>query len=119
MSGYHVTKRPGQRAKIIKNNGQTIGYETIRKAVDDCCFTVCYIQVGEDLLDVFCDDEGLLKNLATCFWHARQQQPIVGPIIVCSHDEEGESTPLTKRQAEAAVKWLDGQSYSKPAKVSR
>ena len=108
MSGHYVTKRPGQLAKVVKNEGAAIGYETIKEALDRCCFTVCYIQVGDKLLDVFCDDEGLLKNLAMCFWHKRQQQPIVGPIIVCDHDEEGESIPLDKKTAEAAAKWLDG-----------
>jgi hypothetical protein len=107
MSGYYVTKRPGQKAQVIENEGPTIGYETIKAAVDRACFTMTCIQVGDKLLDVFCDDEGLLKELPVCFWHARQQQPIVGPVIVCDHDQEGESTPLTKDVAEAAARWLD------------
>jgi hypothetical protein len=108
MSGYYVTKRPGQRAKIVKNPGAVVEYEIIKDATDHCCFTMTQIQVNGRLLDVFCDDEGLLKNLPMCFWHQRQQQPIVGPILVCDHDEEGESTPLDKELAEATAHWLDG-----------
>lgn len=36
---------------------------------------------------------------------------IVGPVLVCACDAEGESVPISKENAEEVARWLDQNSY--------
>ena len=104
---YVVTKRPGESAKLVEIATTTVPEDAIKDALDQAWFTVAPIRIDGENIDIWCDDEGLLKRLPFNFWHPELHQAIVGPIIACAHDAEGESIPLTKKQAEAVISWLD------------
>jgi hypothetical protein len=104
---YAVTKRPGEPAKLVEITTRTIPSDIIKDAVDRAWFTVTQARICGQILDLWCDDEGLLKDLPLNFFHPQIQQPIVGPIIVCGHDEEGDSIPIGPELADAVVSWLN------------
>lgn len=107
---YVVYKRPGEQAKLVECDSETVPTAVIKKGVDDAWFDMTHIKVGGQVLDVWVDDEGLLKNLQFNFLNPHITQVIVGPVVVCAGDAEGESIPLTKEIAEKVVVWLDQHS---------
>lgn len=107
---YVVYKRPGEQAKLVECDSETVPTAVIKKGVDDAWFDMTHIKVAGQVLDVWVDDEGLLKNLRFNFLNPSIMQTIVGPAVVCASDAEGESTPLTKELAEKVVVWLDHYS---------
>jgi hypothetical protein len=107
---YVVTKRPGEVAKLAECDSDIVPSDVIKKGVDDAWFDMTHIKVAGHVLDVWVDDEGLLKQLPVNFMNPFIMQPIVGPVIVCAGDDEGESIPLTKEVAEVCVQWLNQHS---------
>jgi hypothetical protein len=101
---YIVTKRPGQNCIVTEQDGP-IKYEQLKKSLDNCTFTMTQISVELDgkchWVDVYCDDEGLLNGAEFCFFHMQYDQPIMGPVLCCLGDEEGESVPMSKELANA------------------
>ena len=105
---YAVEKRPGEPAKLVEVTTSTVGYHFLKEALDECTIAMTTARLKEGkIVDVWCDEEGLLKNLPLNFFHPQIRQPIVGPVLVCDHDNEGESVPLSKELAEEARNWLD------------
>ena len=104
---YVVTKKPGEGAKIVEFAKKCVSLEDIKDAVDQAWVTMTTVRINGFTFDIWCDDEGLLKELPLNFYHTDIHQPIVGPVIVCAHDADGDSIPLTKKQADAIAAWLD------------
>jgi len=109
MGNFVVLKRPGQRA-VLDTTDDVIDGDTISKAIDDAYFTCTHLRLDDEILDIWCDDEGLLKDLPLNFYN-QGSQPIVGPVLVCQANEEGESIPLSKELAEKVASWLDKHGY--------
>lgn len=104
---------PGGEIRPVDCSDVNTTYDLIKKYVKD---TITCCSVGE--LDIWVDDEGLLKSLDLNIIIKRSRTPevtnydtvLVGPAVFASHDEEGETISLTP----AAQKILDNM---KPAFV--
>lgn len=107
---YIVTKRPGELAVVTACATETLSSDSIRKYLDDSWFTITHITVGSEVLDLWCDDEGMFKKLEYNFWHSQLSQPILGPVVVCACNSSGDSIGVSKKLADATAKWLNGNS---------
>lgn len=71
------------------------------------CDTIDIISArfGPYVLDVFCDDEALLKNSFTVSAVDENHKPIlVGNLFIASHDEEGNTISLEKEHIDYILK---------------
>lgn len=60
------------------------------------CFNIAYRAVGDRAFDIFCDDEGLLKNDSILSAVTSDGEPaLVGNLIFANHDCEGRTTSLS------------------------
>lgn len=108
---YIVKKKPGQDAVVIEHESGKVAYETIKEGVGGGYFTMCRAMVDDLVVDIWCDDEGLLTGKKANFYHDLLNQPIVGEVMVCLGDSEGESRPFLKRGvAQAVANWLNKRS---------
>lgn len=58
------------------------------------------IKFGDKYYDVICDDEGLFKpNNHVSICSEAGSPMIVGNVIICNHNDEGEETSLTNHEA--------------------
>lgn len=64
-------------------------------------------QIEGTYLDFICDDEGLLKerNFVSCF-DVKQKPMLVGSVLICRHDGEGNETSLSDEDVELIQKHL-------------
>lgn len=90
FKGLLVTKK---EAKIRTINGDLNTYYDLLE-----CDTIdiTSIKFGDKFYDIICDDEGLFKpdnHVSIC--SSEGSPMIVGNIIVCNHNEEGEETSLS------------------------
>ena len=60
------------------------------------CFDIAYRAVGDRAFDIFCDDEGLLKNDSILSAVTSDGEPVlVGNLIFANHYREGNTTSLS------------------------
>lgn len=101
--------------KVIKNDLDTLYEEIGCRFID-----VAVRKIGNKDFDLIVDDEGLLKEnpICTCVsLHYRWAKPqLVGNVIICNHNEEGEFTSLTKEEIEMImnekIEGIDLPTYS-------
>lgn len=67
-------------------------------------------QIGEDVFDIYCDDEALLKkelpqvSLAYFDRFGNIVDAIYGNVFICKHDSEGETISLTDKEVSEILK---------------
>ena len=66
------------------------------KYLDCTCFDITRRKVGDKWFDIFCDDEGLLKDNYIATAYTSDHEPaLVGNLIFANHNEQGETTSLS------------------------
>lgn len=103
---YIVTKRPGEPAQLVEHPDKGVSFETLKNGVGGGYFEVVPFP-ADRAIDIWCDEEGALKRLPFNFWHPVMGQPIVGHVIACAHDGDGDSIPISRFRALAIKNWLD------------
>lgn len=90
--------------------------DDICKAINASCFDIATRQVGSDLskiYDIYCDDEGLLKDNAYLAAYGNEDCLIVGDILIANHDKYGEMVDLTNEDIDYIREhirlWVDNQ----------
>lgn len=114
MKGWGVIVRADDSVAIVPiEKGNT--YDAIKNAVDDAWFDCVSLEVDGTRIDMWVDDEGLLKRLplnkfATQMHATRvgvEHACIVGPAFFTGGpDREGETNPLTDDELNFLVKTL-------------
>lgn len=72
--------------------------DDIYEAIDARCFDIATRQIGSNptkIYDIYCDDEGLLKDNAYLAAYGNEDCLIVGDILIAKHDKHGEMVDLT------------------------
>lgn len=64
------------------------------------CFDVVVLKLGDQYVDAFVDDEGLMKEHPIVITHIGGRQ-LAGNILMIGHDKSGYSKSLTEDQLEA------------------
>jgi len=107
MDRYIVLKSPGESPVTKEHPEDIVSIETLRAGINKQWLEVRPTYIGGVYVDVWCDEEGLLHDLDINFWHPEVRQFIVGPVVVCGTDREGNSVPLTKDMADKTVEFLN------------
>lgn len=79
------------------NIGQS-DLETFHELLDCRCFDITQRRIGGKYFDIFCDDEGLLKDPQPPLSAAdvnKEEPMLVGNLIIANHDYEGNTTDLS------------------------
>lgn len=86
-----IVLEPKKQPRIEEVKGNT--YENLRKFIGG------YIDRAAltESIDMWVDDEGLLKQLPLNFWRDRET-PLVGVIVIAAHDGYGNTVGLTDEQ---------------------
>lgn len=80
------------------------------------CFDIATRKIGETYYDIYCDDEGLLKdNPIVSAINYRGEVMLVGNLIFAHHDEEGNTVGLKERDVreilhEVAIANIDDEA---------
>jgi hypothetical protein len=125
---FHAERGPGRYRAILvdpvaksitegwQDAGLTAWYKTL-----GCC-PITSVPLGRDNagaeVDMICDDEGRLKADQSCFQIGGHL--IAGRALLCSHDDEGETTgtALTLSEVRRIVEWASpATDYSPPEPV--
>lgn len=72
--------------------------DDIYKAINARCFDIASRQIGtksDKIYDIYCDDEGLLKENAYLAAFGSPENLLVGDILIAKHDSQGEMIDLT------------------------
>ena len=84
------------KALEIKND-----LEEFYKLVDCGCIDIVERKIGNKIYDIVCDDEGLLKmNSNPSMIDKKGNIMLVGNLLICHHDEDGNLTSLEKGDVE-------------------
>lgn len=99
LVGYLIDQTGGRQVEV--SNPDVEGHlSEIYKLLDCDVFDIKTVEVGNSTLDLFVDDEGLLKNNSEgCIVHAFCYDPfdvVVGNILILGYDEEGNTISLTE-----------------------
>ena len=85
-------------------------YKDFYPILDCDCFDIATRKFGNHYIDIFCDDEGLLKvglpMAVSTSAEGKVVEQIVGNVFLCGHDEEGDSISLTKEEIEDVNKCI-------------
>lgn len=116
---YIVIKMPGKKAGIKPAPKEGISYEMICSLLGASAITG--IEPGDELphgCHGYADDNALSDGWRGCptIKRGTDRYPdfVCGPILFLGYDdEEDDSVPLTKKEAEACAKWLDAHEASK------
>lgn len=118
---YIVITAGKSELRVVGNDGERIGLRKLQDGVGGLITIVplAYASTALDGVDVFANDEGLLEELepnigATILTGI----PIVGDIVICKSDEEGnsiafefqEGSVLARRLIQAIDQFLCGDS---------
>lgn len=94
-------------------------YEAIKNGVDGAWFDLVRLEFGDVHIDMWVDDEGLIKRLPLNKFATQMHATIVGVQHACivgpafftgGSDEEGETLPLTEDELAFLVEMLDSKS---------
>lgn len=72
--------------------------DDIYEAIDATCFDIASRQIGDKtdkIYDIYCDDNGLLKDNAYLAAFGSPENLLVGDILIARHDSQGEMIDLT------------------------
>lgn len=98
-----IIKKPNQEPEILE---QQPDLEILQAAVGGLIESVHVRELQEAIIDCYANEEGLLlglePNITTPF-----HPMIVGPVVFCSFNEEGESVGLNDYQIEIVQKFLE------------
>lgn len=82
--------------------GQAFEVKTIKDELDIYykelnCSTIDIVsrKIGKKRFDIVCDDEGLYNNQIPTIFTPDGKVMIVGPVIICNHNTDGELESLT------------------------
>lgn len=64
------------------------------------CFDCVVLKLGDQYVDAYVDDEGLLKNPPIALTYIGSRE-LAGNILLISHDDNGNSKSLTKEQMDS------------------
>jgi len=83
-----------------------VPYEVIRSNLGfDSPFTIASRKIGRKVYDIYCDDEGLLKDkkyvTALCMDYP---EVLCGDLLIAKHDYAGNTIGLTDKEAEMIMK---------------
>lgn len=84
--------------------------DDIYKAINARCFDIATRQIGtkpDKIYDIYCDDEGLLKQDNYLSAYGNNDCLIVGDILIAKHDAQGEMVDLTQ----ADIDYIGKQIY--------
>lgn len=96
---------------VLVKNGSVQEYELEYNDFKDIypllgisCFDVVSRQFGDSILDVYCDDEALLKDelplmsVLKLDKYGTSESCIYGNVFICNHTKEGEIISLTDKE---------------------
>ena len=100
-----ITKLPNEKAKIeeIPNDFDFVS-EFVEGLVDST-----FLPTDEDI-DVIVNDSSLTLGMEPNIVTPEYEGVLAGPLIFCTHDEEGEMVSLSDEQIEKAMKYIERNS---------
>jgi hypothetical protein len=115
-----ILKKPGEKATVIEQ--ETIKLEDLQRFVEGTVTTAYVPKVGEAGITIWANDEGLCLGMTPNVGFMEEDffEPmiLVGPILLTSSDEEGETVGLTDEQVEKGLAFLT-EAQSKLPKLLR
>lgn len=117
---YKILKLKNKKFEEIEVKNNIVEYEELSKAVEGYIEHITFnLELEKANIDVWCDEEGKLKELdLECIildYNAKKvMEVIAGPLVFTSRDREGNSLSLSEKQIEVIKKVIDTKSYHSP-----
>lgn len=79
--------------------------DDIYNNLDCSCFDIATRKIGDNYYDIYCDDEGLLKeNPIISAINHKGEVMLVGNLLFAQHDEEGDTVGLKETEVAEILK---------------
>jgi len=108
--GKVILIEPGKEAAVV-DHGDVVTLEDLQRFINTDCVsarTLGPIPTGDRrVADVWFDDEGLLKDDTVPNRQIGPETIVVGNMLLCARNEEGDSLPFTSDEAEVVRAHVD------------
>lgn len=120
------TTKPKNEIKVYdfeQNENPRENLHNIYKMLDCDCIDVVVRKFGKNVYDIYCDDEGLLKNkqhitaVATFNQNHDLVEQIVGNVFICKHDGEGGMQSLTEKECNEILNEVVSYIITNPEEI--
>lgn len=109
IKGFLIDLRKGS-AEVVEFEDKL---ETLYELTNCNCIDITMRKVGKFDYDIVCDDEGLQKQrkIPTAF-NEKKEPMLVGNLLFCNHDDEGNLATLNDEQIEELKNHLGTYIYN-------
>lgn len=115
---FIVTKLPGQCSIVSLHEVRVISLEELQGFIGGDVELV-RTHIEGNMYDIWCHEEGSFEGLESNFYHPELGYDIVGPVLVCSFNNEGEDIVISSEQdARSVAAWLDSEDTTESEKVT-
>lgn len=110
---YKILKLENNKFEEIELETRIVDYEELNKAIGGYIEHITFNSELENAkIDVWCDEEGKLKNLSPqCIIADLKAEKVIdviaGPLVFTSRDREGNSLTLSEKQVEIIKEVID------------
>src|SRR5215831_10479990 len=102
--GKVITIEPGQPAQVVEHQGDLVQLADLHRYTDCDCVdarSLGPMPVSGRICDVWFDDNGLLNDGSVPNRQIGENTIVVGKMVLCARNPEGDSLPFTDDEAEA------------------